>query len=328
MTDDTLIRNLATSSLYAENVLTLGHAAVWGSFFDRETQRWGYACCQGTARGEACPQREAGDDEADCSSDEQDAEAKAARIAWRAGKLLDDPPPQTLEARGAYATDEDFLAQFILYWFHTWTGPGGQDKPDQKAAQQTREALLPLLQQLRQKAVEKNLLGSLAEFADLASKQEYAQANDVYVGITIGKATWHTHLDLGEQRAHWGQGCSLRTMQRQVVEKDHKNASLFDTDPVVQRYVHALKRMVTYMQSVKPSADPSKQGHVPAPKPAANEVGLPVVRNIRDSDGRGHEPEFVDPNDTSFRDAQSGIAFGRESSRNHPFTGIGHARGI
>merc|ERR1719253_968958 len=125
----------------------------------------------------------------------------------------------------------------------------------------------------------------MAAYAELTMQKEYLKANDVYIGITIGKALWHSHLDLGEQRAHWGQGCNLRTMQKQIVEKDHKNATLFDTDPAVQRYVHALKRLVTFMQSVQPSADPSKQGHVPAPVAPASELGTPVHGNIRDSDG-------------------------------------------
>merc|ERR1719253_2354563 len=121
----------------------------------------------------------------------------------------------------------------------------------------------------------------MAAYAELTMQKEYLKANDVYIGITIGKALWHSHLDLGEQRAHWGQGCNLRTMQKQIVEKDHKNATLFDTDPAVQRYVHALKRLVTHMQGVAPSEDPSKMGHVAAPAVGPSEVGLPVRPNIR-----------------------------------------------
>lgn len=326
MAVDPQIQNLAQSTLYTENVVTYGHGAVWGSFFDTDKQCWGYACCRRTTRGEFCPLQAQPDDiTKNDSSEEEDAQAEAARAAWRDGKLLDATPPVTLEPCSTYTSKEEFLAHFVLYWYHSWKD---HEKPDSKAVQQNHEALLPLLQELQRRTVEKSLFANLVEFADLAHKREYAKANDVYINITIGKALWHNHLDLGEQRAHWGQGCSLRTMQRQVVEKDHKNASLFDTDPVVQRYVHALKRLVTYMQSVQPSAEPSKLGHVPAPKPAASECGLPVMRNVRDSDGRGYEPEFVDPNDAGVVDAQRGIAFGRESSRAHPFTGIGHARGI
>ncbi|OLP82783.1 Pre-mRNA-splicing factor 18 [Symbiodinium microadriaticum] len=324
MADDEVLRNLVASSLWQENRLAAGHSAVWGSFFDSEKRRWGYACCRGTDFGEACALAKEQDAVAKgASSDEEDAQrAEIAREAWQESKLLDEQPPAELSARADYLADEDFLADFVLYWYQSWVK---DEKPDAKALQSMREALLKLLQRLRRKAVEKAHLSSLAEFADLAHRREYAQANDVYINITIGKATWHSQLDLGEQRAHWGQGCSLRTMQRQVVEKDTKNAALFDTDPVVQRYVHALKRMVTYLQTVQPSTDPSKQGHVPAPAAKPDEVGLPIRRNIRDGDGRDHSPEFVDVNDCSAREAQRGIAFGQQSNRDHPFTGIGFA---
>merc|ERR1740116_628165 len=102
-------------------------------------------------------------------------------------------------------------------------------------------------------------------------------------------------MDLGEGWAHWGGGDGLRTWQRHTVEKDRQGASLFDTDPVVQGYVHALKRLVTHMESVQPSVDPSRSGHVPAPVPDASELGLAVSSSIRDSDGSLREPEFVEP---------------------------------
>ena len=35
-------------SVYKEDVLTPGHGAIWGSFFDTATQTWGYACCHNT----------------------------------------------------------------------------------------------------------------------------------------------------------------------------------------------------------------------------------------------------------------------------------------
>eukprot|EP00929_Paragymnodinium_shiwhaense_P092782 TRINITY_DN52779_c0_g1_i1.p1 TRINITY_DN52779_c0_g1~~TRINITY_DN52779_c0_g1_i1.p1 ORF type:complete len:245 (-),score=60.62 TRINITY_DN52779_c0_g1_i1:855-1589(-) len=225
-------RHLAQSSLYKEEVYTAGHAAVWGSYYDGERQRWGYACCKGTIRGEPCV---LADIDAVPADDEQDEDVAAAMRTWRDGRLLDDPsdaPSELPEARGE-VTKEDYLASFVLHWFHDWVKV---EKPDAKMLQKTKDAFLPLLQQLRRKEVPQGFLTELAAYAELAMQREYLKANDVYVGVTIGKALWHSHLDLGEQRAHWGQGCSLRTMQKQVVEKDHKNATLFDTDPVVQRY--------------------------------------------------------------------------------------------
>lgn len=36
------------SSKYKEDVLVNKHTAVWGSYYSRETQTWGYACCRST----------------------------------------------------------------------------------------------------------------------------------------------------------------------------------------------------------------------------------------------------------------------------------------
>merc|ERR1712150_467594 len=98
---------------------------------------------------------------------------------------------------------------------------------------------------------------------------------------------------------------------------DHKNATLFDTDSTVQRYVHALKRMVTYMQAVQPSEDPSKLGHVPAPTPAPSELGhdVPLQKNLWEaSDDQPRMPEFVDPAEHLASSASvRGLAFGVES---------------
>eukprot|EP00747_Dinoflagellata_sp_TGD_P169346 gnl/TRDRNA2_/TRDRNA2_198119_c0_seq1.p1 gnl/TRDRNA2_/TRDRNA2_198119_c0~~gnl/TRDRNA2_/TRDRNA2_198119_c0_seq1.p1 ORF type:complete len:331 (+),score=58.17 gnl/TRDRNA2_/TRDRNA2_198119_c0_seq1:79-1071(+) len=326
-------RDLAQSSLWTEGVREHGHSAVWGSFYSSETKQWGYSCCSSVVRGAPCPLQKK-EDAADNDSDEDTVKKARRHEDWRATKLLDDEPPTELEPRTAYNSDEDFLGRFVLYWFHAWsagTGMSASEKPDAKAVQSAREALLPLLQQLQKGTCQKALLGNLSDFADLAMQREYSKANDVYIAITIGKATWHSDLDLGEQRAHWGQGCQLRTMQRQVVSKDRSIVNLFDTDPVVQRYVHGLKRLVTHIQSVQPSVDPSKQGHVPAPTPDASECGQAVTLNIRDSDGRVNRTcEFLSPEEAAAPSLERGLAFGTANSggRSHPFHGIGNARGI
>lgn len=39
---------------YAEDVLIGNHSKTWGSFFDKTTRRWGFACCQQTSRQAYC----------------------------------------------------------------------------------------------------------------------------------------------------------------------------------------------------------------------------------------------------------------------------------
>eukprot|EP00403_Amphidinium_massartii_P025078 CAMPEP_0178394470 /NCGR_PEP_ID=MMETSP0689_2-20121128/12722_1 /TAXON_ID=160604 /ORGANISM="Amphidinium massartii, Strain CS-259" /LENGTH=320 /DNA_ID=CAMNT_0020015099 /DNA_START=79 /DNA_END=1037 /DNA_ORIENTATION=+ len=316
-------RHLAESALYAEDRFCRGHTSVWGSYFNVEKKSWGYACCRQLQKEETCSLAAPG---AELEASSTIPEPDEAERKLRLGEL---PREATEPQRSPTSNAEEYLSHFISFWFHEWAAkegtPHGASASTSKAEQSTREALLPLMLQLRQRALP--FLQQLVRFAELASEREYAQANDVYIGITIGKALWHSHLDLGEQRAHWGQGCNLRTMQKQVVEKDHKNATLFDTNPAVQRYVHALKRLVTFMQTSRPSQDPSKMGHVPAPAPRGDDVGLPVIKGIRDSDGRGREPEFMEPPEAYALATDKGLAFGAESGRAHPFHGIGNARG-
>ncbi|CAJ1366306.1 unnamed protein product [Effrenium voratum] len=179
---DDEVRNLVPSTLYQENACTSGHAAVWGSYYDPERKAWGYSCCRRLQRQEACPLAEAQEVAAE-SSDEEDPAEAAQRVAWQESKLLDAAPPSCLLPREQHATEEDFLTQFVLYWYHHWTN---SDKSDQKG--QTREAFLALLKQLHRKSVDRKLLRQMADFAHLAQGREYAQANDVYIDITIGRA--------------------------------------------------------------------------------------------------------------------------------------------
>jgi len=319
----TNIRVLAVSSLYHEDVCVGGHTAIWGSFFDCQQMCWGYACCSSTERKEACLWKNIKD--AATTAPTQIEESSTAPSSELVARALEEERQVAakLRPRSEFESPEDFLSEFILHWFHAW-----RKEYDQKVVGQTRRALFPLLEQLKQRAVPESLLRNMVTFAELATVGEFSKANDIYVEITIGKALWHSHLDLGEQRAHWGGGCNLRTVQKQVIEKDFKNASLFDTDPTVQGYVHALKRLLTHMQVVQPNLDPSKCGHVPPAPPDCSELGLPVMRSLRDGcDGDCREPEFVEPSDPSFSRPSRGIAFGTESGPNHPFTGIGFARG-
>lgn len=340
-------RHLAQSELCKEDVLECGHSAAWGSFYDRTARRWGYGCCHGLTRGEHCPlalpaaaaaqqrARAASARDGESSDDEQhrpravDEAAAAVAVLAAAPELRLEPRP-----RAAFRATEEYLRHAISVWFHAWASTpfGNSGGPaDACAVRATREALVPLLRHLSIRALDQVLLGRLADFIQLAEQREYSQANDAYLRITIGKSLWHNDMDLGEGRAHWGGGDGLRTWQRQTVEKDWKGATLFDSDPEVQRYVHALKRLVTYMQFVQPCEDPAKMGHAPAPPAtAADGAGSCVISSIRDSDGTQNEPEWMDPAEASAAVTPSarGLRFGYESNglrvpgssrNNHPF---------
>eukprot|EP00918_Siedleckia_nematoides_P103113 GHVU01225102.1.p1 GENE.GHVU01225102.1~~GHVU01225102.1.p1 ORF type:complete len:512 (+),score=134.16 GHVU01225102.1:104-1639(+) len=55
--DGTIIRGrekVMARSKYEEDVCEYGHSSVWGSWYDRETDRWGYACCKSGQRMREC----------------------------------------------------------------------------------------------------------------------------------------------------------------------------------------------------------------------------------------------------------------------------------
>ncbi|CDR95032.1 mRNA processing-related protein, putative [Babesia bigemina] len=41
-------------SAYKEDVYTLGHTTIWGSYYDRDSKKWGYRCCKSTCRDSPC----------------------------------------------------------------------------------------------------------------------------------------------------------------------------------------------------------------------------------------------------------------------------------
>ena len=47
--------NIEIKSRYEEDVFVKGHTSVFGSWFDLESNKWGYRCCKITSHEERCP---------------------------------------------------------------------------------------------------------------------------------------------------------------------------------------------------------------------------------------------------------------------------------
>merc|ERR1719421_1726500 len=104
-------RTLTQSSLYKEDVLPHGHTSVWGSFYDKKTSCWGYACCMSTVKDEPCSLS------LQKMKAEAEASAKAARSAAAqtppadalAKKDLDNLSALELQLRIKSQTNDDYL---------------------------------------------------------------------------------------------------------------------------------------------------------------------------------------------------------------------------
>ncbi|KAJ1606995.1 hypothetical protein OJ253_2534 [Cryptosporidium canis] len=47
-------RSWVKSGNYEEDVLIGDHSSVWGSFYDKDTKKWGFRCCKTTVKGPVC----------------------------------------------------------------------------------------------------------------------------------------------------------------------------------------------------------------------------------------------------------------------------------
>lgn len=163
-------RHLISSTLYGEDVVEAGHSAVWGSLYDRESGRWGYACCRCTERRQPCAQEKrqqhggavgAGSESEKTSEDSEEDDARGpAPVRWRG----DEAPPEEFRPRDAFDGPEHFVGHFIRYAMHQWSRVIQGDRPltegsvehqdemvrrmfrSEESLHQTQDSLAPLVQ--------------------------------------------------------------------------------------------------------------------------------------------------------------------------------------
>lgn len=158
-----------------------------------------------------------------------------------------------------------YVAHYIRYVLGAWQrmlvsgkAVDGSGLTNQTAAlfkskekfQSTAEALKPLLRQLRSRKINDEMLSGLETVVKLAAEREYNHANSVYVGMTMGRKTWHNSLPCFQQQQNHGGSVRKIIKQSELVD--------FDWDPVVQAYMHALKRVIQFAQCIRPPDDPAK----------------------------------------------------------------------
>eukprot|EP00929_Paragymnodinium_shiwhaense_P044880 TRINITY_DN23003_c0_g1_i1.p1 TRINITY_DN23003_c0_g1~~TRINITY_DN23003_c0_g1_i1.p1 ORF type:complete len:321 (-),score=70.17 TRINITY_DN23003_c0_g1_i1:88-1050(-) len=97
---------------------------------------------------------------------------------------------------------------------------------------------------------ERNVLDSLFDITNMAREQNYFDANGVYMKLTFGNKMWNlTHV------AHVA-ACTMKGAREYRRNRDSLNT--YDNDPVSQKYMHGLRKLVHYAQLLNPSPDQSQ----------------------------------------------------------------------
>mmetsp|Transcript_12513 Transcript_12513/g.24385 ORF Transcript_12513/g.24385 Transcript_12513/m.24385 type:complete len:494 (-) Transcript_12513:37-1518(-) len=200
------------------------------------------------------------DDEDDEDVDDPDQEDVLPMEHYSLQDLPEDPTPAS-----SISSDPGFhVAHFIRFAIGAWQralgsgktieGPGltaHSSAMFQSVAKlkETIEALKPLLKQLRFRKVNEEALTSLHQVVQFAAGRDYVRANQLYVGMTMGKKTWHNSIVCFQQQQNHGGSVRKILKQSELVD--------FDWDPVMQAYMHALKRLIQFVQCVRPPDNPS-----------------------------------------------------------------------
>jgi len=266
-------RHLVSSELYKEDVLESDHQAAWGSFYDKETKSWGYACCRGMSRRQPCllraapeaaaasaapARRRRREDSSDSDSPRRRGEpAKARSVDW--SSFPSELSPPSPGGRHGAALVERVVRFGVGAWQREVEeasaesqGPPAPELAAFRSAdalRQAQEALAPLLLQLRAGTVEASVLSRLGEMVALAAEREYAAANQVYMELTVGNKKWQ-NVVAGAQGLH-NKGASIKLIAQSKL-------NVFDTDPAAQKYIIALRRLIQFLQYKRPNEDVSK----------------------------------------------------------------------
>jgi len=274
--------DLSESTLYKEDVLTLGHKSVWGSWYDKETKVWGYACCRILSKDSACPWGPFARTTSVAAKDPQPPPAAEEAGVWEGlpteflqRKAVEAGVDSDRQRQGMYV--EHFVRFAVGAWRRLLRDGDGAGKPldgqnirpagihpgqaaaaeQFKSAQKLREAeaaLEPLIQQLQKKQVPSSILTQLDKIIDFIADRGYVQASATYMTLTLGNKRWHSHETL-----MGGSYSATRAPSGFENYKDNQEDRLaYETDPRVERYLHGIKRLSLLTQCFFPNEDTSK----------------------------------------------------------------------
>merc|ERR1711976_352549 len=97
---------------------------------------------------------------------------------------------------------------------------------------------------------ERNVLDTLYDICELAQQQKYFDAHGLYMKLTFGNKMWNLTVV-----AHVA-ACTMKGAREYRRNRDSLNT--YDSDPVSQRYMHGMKKLVNFTQCIRANPDESK----------------------------------------------------------------------
>ncbi|KAL3896186.1 MAG: hypothetical protein SGCHY_004235 [Lobulomycetales sp.] len=109
------------------------------------------------------------------------------------------------------------------------------------------EYLKPFYKQLRKDSVSPDVLLRVTEICDFMQQREYQKANDAYIKLSIGNAPWPIGVT--------AVGIHERSNRDKL---SVSNVGHVLNDEVERKWIQSIKRLITFVQSIRPPEDLSK----------------------------------------------------------------------
>jgi len=224
------------------------------------------------AHGEA--QRK-GAEEEDSSADSEASDGSGARVRREEFKKVDwSGGPQELRPREEVACEGAppgaFVEHFARVMVSAWRvelereapfqGRGFQEADlavfhSRQSLLQIEENLGPLIHQLERREANAQIVQQLDTMVSLAAGRQYTDAGAAYIEMSLGHKKWNNTHATYAGAVGQNKGCrTYKTYQDKLLE--------FDKDPVVQKYVQCMRKLVYFAQCIRPNEDISKHLHI------------------------------------------------------------------
>lgn len=149
--------------------------------------------------------------------------------------------------RAEFAGSKQFIRHCIKHWLYLWEKQvGGADPSTLIAYKDTLRKMKPFFKRLNEGEIDSEMMERLESICTFCQEREYVLANEEYLKVSIGSATWPMGATMVGIHERAG---------RDKIASD-KIAHIMN-DEVTRSYLHGIKRLISFAQSKYPTA-PSK----------------------------------------------------------------------
>eukprot|EP00746_Dinoflagellata_sp_MGD_P010829 gnl/MRDRNA2_/MRDRNA2_122505_c0_seq1.p1 gnl/MRDRNA2_/MRDRNA2_122505_c0~~gnl/MRDRNA2_/MRDRNA2_122505_c0_seq1.p1 ORF type:complete len:369 (-),score=75.78 gnl/MRDRNA2_/MRDRNA2_122505_c0_seq1:13-978(-) len=225
------------------------------------------------------------------SSDSESADDlnSAGRKRFKAEDKFDwSNPPMEFQLRSEIEDPGQYINHFVRYFIGAWRRKqeaGFDDFADMEkkafvnSLSEMEEALAPLVRRIEsgqsldhgelkgkqgwsmrcretrpgmegRAQEEKSVLGQLDEMVTHASDMEYRESMATYMRMTLGNKTWNNTI------VQQVPACTMKGAREYRRNRDSLNT--YDMDPVSQKYMWALRKLIQFASCIRPNSDKSK----------------------------------------------------------------------